>query len=369
MKILFCAVSGLGHINPLLPLADACTARGHEVAFATAPDMTDHLERHGYHLHAAGPTDAERSALAAELRGDDAGAGIAFAFGVLFSQIHAPRMLPDLLRVMDEFRPALLVCESAELATPLAGTLRGAPWLHHSYGVLRPARAWELATASLARLWAEHGLQVPERAGMFDGEYVDVCPPALQTDEIASVPRRRSLRIVDAPAGPRRLPSRPHVLVTFGTVFNRQQALVDVVGTISALPIDATVTLGPGASLPKAAPDNVRVVEYAPLSDVLPTCAAVITHGGSGTVLASLAHGVPLLAMPQGADNTLNAERVEAAGAGLQVTDIDQLPTALDRLLTDQTFQDAAATVADQINAMPAPDDVAAELATAYAGG
>ena len=46
---------------------------------------------------------------------------------------------------------------------------------------------------------------------------------------------------------------------------------------------------------------------------------AVVTHGGAGTTLGALAFGVPLLVLPQGADQYANAERVVAAGAGRQL--------------------------------------------------
>ena len=63
-------------------------------------------------------------------------------------------------------------------------------------------------------------------------------------------------------------------------------------------------------------PENVVVHRYIPQGALLPRCHAVITHGGAGTTLGALAFGLPLLVLPQGADQYANAERVVSAGAG-----------------------------------------------------
>jgi UDP:flavonoid glycosyltransferase YjiC (YdhE family) len=46
----------------------------------------------------------------------------------------------------------------------------------------------------------------------------------------------------------------------------------------------------------------------------------VVTHGGHGTVIRSLAAGAPLLCMPMGRDQNDNAARVVARGAGLRLS-------------------------------------------------
>jgi hypothetical protein len=60
----------------------------------------------------------------------------------------------------------------------------------------------------------------------------------------------------------------------------------------------------------------VRVVDFVPLNALLPTCSAVVHHGGSGTFAAVLEHGVPQLIIPQliipvtAADSRGHLERV-----------------------------------------------------------
>ena len=45
-------------------------------------------------------------------------------------------------------------------------------------------------------------------------------------------------------------------------------------------------------------PENAVVVRHVPHGEVPPGAAATVTHGGHGTVAASLAHGVPLVCLP-----------------------------------------------------------------------
>lgn len=57
-------------------------------------------------------------------------------------------------------------------------------------------------------------------------------------------------------------------------------------------------------------PPNVAVVDYLPHTAVLGHTSLVISHGGLSTVMATLAHGVPLVCIPQGRDQSFNTERV-----------------------------------------------------------
>ncbi|HEV2583024.1 MAG TPA: nucleotide disphospho-sugar-binding domain-containing protein [Ktedonobacteraceae bacterium] len=67
-------------------------------------------------------------------------------------------------------------------------------------------------------------------------------------------------------------------------------------------------------------PENVHVECYIPHALLLPHCSAVICHGGPGTTLNSLALGLPLLILPQGADQFVVGDLVRASGAGLCLT-------------------------------------------------
>ncbi len=109
--------------------------------------------------------------------------------------------------------------------------------------------------------------------------------------------------------------------------------------------------------LPPSRPDDVLHVPYAPLSQVLPRCAAVIHHGGIGTCAAGLAAGVPQLVMPLGFDQPDNATQLRRLGVGSWVTPRRFRPKiateALRQLLHQPMIGATCRRWADQIHCEP----------------
>jgi UDP:flavonoid glycosyltransferase YjiC (YdhE family) len=72
--------------------------------------------------------------------------------------------------------------------------------------------------------------------------------------------------------------------------------------------------------VPARLPPGVIHVSYAPFSELLPRCAALVHHGGIGTMSQALAAGVPQLIQPMSHDQPDNAERVRRLGVGAELT-------------------------------------------------
>ena len=68
--------------------------------------------------------------------------------------------------------------------------------------------------------------------------------------------------------------------------------------------------------VPATLSDGVRHFDYVPFSVLLPRCAALIHHGGIGTIAQALRAGVPQLITPMNFDQPSNAARVRALGVG-----------------------------------------------------
>lgn len=66
--------------------------------------------------------------------------------------------------------------------------------------------------------------------------------------------------------------------------------------------------------LPPRLPDVVRHFDYLPLAQLLPRSAAVVHHGGVGTLAQALAAGIPQLVCPRAWDQTDNAVRLQHLG-------------------------------------------------------
>jgi MGT family glycosyltransferase len=165
------------------------------------------------------------------------------------------------------------------------------------------------------------------------------------------------------------LAPRPTVYVTLGTVDNDAPGVIEAaVAGVRDEPVNLVVTVGPNRDPAELGPQppTVHVERYVPQSSLLPHCDVVVSHGGSGTTLAALAHGLPLLRLPQGANQFENAARCAALGAGIRLlpeeTDAHAVREAVRALLDDSRFRASAAGVAAQIRAMPAPAEVAPVL-------
>jgi UDP:flavonoid glycosyltransferase YjiC (YdhE family) len=380
--VLFSCVHGEGHFNPLLPLALAFADAGHAVAFATASSAEERVRRAGLAFLPVGIDGAERDARFEPFRAEHRALPLAerraFLFPRIFGTIEAPARIAPLRAALDAWRPDLVLYDSADLAAPLAAAERSLPTVNHAFGRLVPPPILEAAAARAVALWREAGLEPDRYGGLFRGIYLDVSPPSLRLDEVPDGARVEALRPVavtadgePAPPWLAALPARPTVYVTLGTIWNSLAVFRVLLDGLADLDCNVVVTIGRDgdpAALERV-PANARVERYVPQALLLPHCAAVVTHGGSGSMLAALAHGLPLLLVPQGADQLDNAESCAAAGAGLVLLP-DELSAARVRdaaatVLVDERYGRRAREVAAEIEAMPAPDEVVTRLAAA----
>ncbi len=108
-------------------------------------------------------------------------------------------------------------------------------------------------------------------------------------------------------------------------------------------------------------PANARVERWIPQSQLLPRCAAFVSHGGSGALLGALRAGIPILALPQGADQFTNAERIVEGGIGRRLMPDELAPDAVREavraLIDDPGYATAIAVHRASIAAMPSPED------------
>jgi UDP:flavonoid glycosyltransferase YjiC (YdhE family) len=118
-------------------------------------------------------------------------------------------------------------------------------------------------------------------------------------------------------------------------------------------------------------PANARVDRFIPQDTLLPTCAAVVHHGGAGTTFGALAHGLPQVVLPQGADNFVHAAVLERAGVARVLRPGEVTPgtiqDAVRHVLGEPSYRGAAHQVAAEIATMPSPAQVANALRTRYA--
>jgi MGT family glycosyltransferase len=126
-------------------------------------------------------------------------------------------------------------------------------------------------------------------------------------------------------------------------------------------PINVVATVGPHIDPDEfhPLPENIHVAQYIPQSQVLPNCDAVVSHGGSGSVLGALAQGLPSVLLPMGADQPLNAARCRELGVARVLDAVKATPEevrdAVSAVLSDRAYRAAAERMRDEIAALPDP--------------
>src|SRR4051812_43133271 len=122
MRILFGSPPGVGHLQPMLPLAVKLRHRGHEVVWVTGADGCDWVRSADIHAIPVGPTTRERFAEymrrwpeAASLRGEERSEHM---FPRLFAAVGAPPVFPPALQLAKQWRPDIVVSDAADFAWP-----------------------------------------------------------------------------------------------------------------------------------------------------------------------------------------------------------------------------------------------------------
>ena len=149
----------------------------------------------------------------------------------------------------------------------------------------------------------------------------------------------------------------PPIYVGFGSMRgkNPKKTTRIVIDAIRLSGTRAVLALGWGGLLNADVPEGIHIVKSAPHDWLFPRCAAVVHHGGAGTLHQGLRCGRPTLICPVFADQPFWGKRVEALGVGPKPIKMKKLTTpnlarALDELRQPQ-YHAAAVTLAEAIHA------------------
>jgi UDP:flavonoid glycosyltransferase YjiC (YdhE family) len=369
VRILFTFAGGSGHFEPLIPIARAAEAAGHVVAFTGRPWMIPKVEALGFPAFATGsdvgltPRRLPLRALSAE-REDRSLLGFA-------RRIARERATP-ILALCAEWQPGLLVCEETDFGAVVAAERRGLPYATVLVIAAGSFVRHGVVAEPLNELRAEHGLPPDPDLTMLS-RYLVLSPfppsyrdPAFPLPATAHTLRPLALDPVgDDPVPPwvARLDGAPTIYFTLGTVFNMESGdlFQRVLTGLRDLPINLVVTVGRDIDPAEFGrqPANVHIERYVPQSLLLPHCRVVVSHGGSGSVIGALAHGLPLVLIPMGADQPLNAARCEALGVARMLDAVEATPEtvreAVSTVLANPTYRRAAERMRDEIAALPGP--------------
>jgi UDP:flavonoid glycosyltransferase YjiC (YdhE family) len=401
LRIMFTCLAGYGHFHNVVPLAFVARDLGHTVTFSAPAEMRPVVEGAGFDLLPSGPGRLRMRAEMARSFTDEMPADVTdWSTGArLFGDI-APRLRWEGLgEHVDAYRPDVLVHELLELAGPLVARTRGLPTMCQSIGPFH--------RDTLDLLWRRaaplYGKVLGPGFGADDllENYIEICPDALQSREGLRLPGRIPVRTrayhgiapAELPAAVASAPAATgvaKVLLTFGTVSNA--AIVELRGAaldLAAGGRDVVATLGPrgwfdwsrsSAVRVPASDDStgtswgpgVHVLDYVPLDLELPGTSVLVHHGGSATMRAAIEHAVPMLVVPQGAEQYRNGRWVAAQGLGHMLlpaeADRRRVVAAVRALEDDEPIAARCREAQDALAAMPDPA-VAWEIAERLAAG
>ncbi|WP_026119393.1 activator-dependent family glycosyltransferase [Nocardiopsis ganjiahuensis] len=413
MRVVLASYTEKTHFIGMVALAWALRAAGHEVRVATQPALSgfaseaglasvpvgrDHRLRSGFDLVAGwGEGDARGffdvgDSWPGALPWDELRWGMRDTTAWWWKPVNEP-MLEDLVSFCRSWRPDLVIWESTTFSAAIAAEACGAAharflWSLDLFAAMREQylqRAAERPEATPddpMRAWLEdraarHGVEFSET--LIRGQFtLDYLPASLGVPAETGTPRL-PLRYVPyngravIPDWLRTPPERPRIGVSVGTSTTdwfggHTYSLTDLLKGLSELDVEVVATLpDEEAARIRGLADNVRLVGYAPLDILAPTCELMVTHVGPGTLSSGLVHGVPqLLAPGPRLDAPLLARRVEEAGAGLVVTPEEacgeRFRETARRILADGGFTEAAGRLRAEMAAMPSPASVVAAL-------
>ncbi|MBW8486204.1 nucleotide disphospho-sugar-binding domain-containing protein [Actinomadura parmotrematis] len=402
MRVVFTVSSQATHYAAMVPLGWALQAAGHEVRVLCTPGQTAAVGRTGLlpvpvldgmevltrlRLQAVReaadghrpypwlPPHPLTGEPLADLADFDAAAFRADVAPALAER--AARSFDAAVEFARAWRPGLVLHDPASLEGLLAARVTGVPAALCLWG---PVGTHEPPHMGIVP--ADHSGSFPRHGqGPFDLDMIehvlDPCPPSLEAPVRAArtrfgyVPFNGTTPVpawtLEPPA-----PGRPRVCVTWSTALTatsgpRSYLLPDILRALDGTgrEVVVTATAADVAALGRV-PAGVRVAEHVPLMAVLPGCAAVIHHGGSGSAMTALRAGVPQLITTFAAEQAATGRRVAAAGAGRHLpgheADPAALRAALDALLTDPAHRTAAARIRAEILAQPTPAELVGTL-------
>lgn len=408
MRVLFVTLSEKSHVYLMAPLAWALTAAGHDVRVASQPMATETITRAGLTAVPVGSDHAIHRDMAAYRESQDYRTAnwsrcerpdvdwtelkeryelsVPYAFAV-----YNDSMIEDLAAFAQSWRPDVVVRDPLAYAGAVAARIGGAAhvrlmWCADVWGRTRQtylelmreqpeAERVDPLAEWLAGRSEPFGFSCDEE--MLHGQATISTLPASLSIPTASpelpmrhVPYNGRAVVWD---WLREAPKRPRVCVSLGASNTEDYggdyvSVQEILEALADEDVEVVAALLP-AQRDKltSIPGNARAVDSVALNTLLPSCSAVVHHGGYGSFATAMAHGVPQLVLSTlVSDHELRGRALQRAGAGVYLHHRDATAEKVRdhiRQFTGQPeYADAARRLRADCEAMPTPKDVVASL-------
>ncbi|MEK2478397.1 MULTISPECIES: activator-dependent family glycosyltransferase [Streptomyces] len=404
MRVLFTSFAHNTHFYTLAPLAWAFRAAGHEVTVASQPSLTDTITQAGLPAVPVGVDHAvqefeqrqsNRNSEHPEINFAETRPEIVtwdYALGLqsmmtplMYAKVN-DTMVDDLVEFARQWQPDLVIWEPFTYAGAVAARVTGAAHARLLWGPDVQLRARKLFLQRQAEQPVEHRddplaewlTWTLDRYGCtFDEEIVTGQWTIDSTPESTRLPLDQHvvpMRYVPyngtsvIPDWLREPPKRPRVCLTLGVSAREvlggdAVSISDLIEATADLDIELVATLDASQrDLLASVPDNTRIVDFVPMHALLPTCSAIIYHGGAGTWSTAMLAGVPHIMLAEQYDTVLKAERIEELGAGLFIRPntltAQGLRDMVVRVLEEPSFRAAAERLRQEVLAEPTPGEL-----------
>ncbi|WP_327028757.1 DUF1205 domain-containing protein [Micromonospora sp. NBC_01740] len=433
MRVVFALWPNPAHLYPLVPLAWALQSAGHEVRVASHPVLAESTLAVGLTPVAVGDPEImpmgpgrpqprsvkqrlDRITEALELTPADKEVWDVFYqfmlpsmwdFHPVGSTARDPHpVLDDLVAFTRDWQPDLVLWDPCFPAGAVAARVAGAAQARLLWGLDYFASTMDRFAEAAARpgpgpeenplvetmrpAAERYGLEIDDE--LLLGQWtVDPTPPGVRLPTSVRTVPTRWVPYSGQTVLPRWLhhrPERPRVALSLGLSqrmyfkggWDHVPGLLEMVSDLD-VEVVATLNADQLAGMPTL-PKNVRAVDYLPLTQLLPSCSAMVHHGGMGTFASAVALRVPQLITDSDDDNgmiTIEADGLEWSmatkhiessvtarcvaerGAGLVLDiknlSVDAMRKQLVRVLDEPAFRQGADSLYDDLLATPSPTE------------
>ncbi len=368
-RLLFAAAGGHGHLQPLLPIAERAIHAGHDVLVTGAASLGGRAAACGLPFAATGPDLVPISAPLTVHDVDYERRAVAEYFVARLGRARAS----DLLELCSKWHPDVVVRDEVDFGAAVAAEAAALPHVPviviGAGGFILPERVHDPLNALLAEFGAEQvGFAMLHRhltLTPFPESFRDPAHPLpgpLLNYHIAPPPRSHSRR------------TGRSVFVTLGTIFNTESGDLLRTATLgaAACPDVERVIVATGEHVDPASidplPSHVAAQRFVDQDAVLATSDAVVSHGGSGTVLGALKQALPSVTLPMGADQHLNSERLRILGLGVSLAadaaTVEDIRDALDAVLKASAMAQRLRRIREELLQAVGPDEAIAAAAS-----
>lgn len=374
-----------GHLNPMAALGRELRSRGHRVTFLQIPDLEQNVLSEGLNFYPIGQSTYRPGELAEILAQLGQLSGIeALRYSVKFCQRitamicqYAPAAIEAAgieALLVDQMEPAgeavaellnmpfICVCNAQAIHRSADVPPFFTPWSYDNswwarlrnqatYYILDRSsqpilqvlneyrQKWKLPVNR--RLYASRSrlAQISQQSAAFDFPSANLPKHFHYTGPLRNTSPRR------VPFPFEQLTGQPLIYASLGSMQNTKLEIFEcIAAACERLDVQLVIPLGSKIN-PEAVqrlPGSPLVVEYAPQVEVIAKASLTITHGGLNTVLDSLSHGVPLIAIPITYEQPGNAARIKWTGTGevipLSSLSIPRLRATIGRVLTEDFY-------------------------------